>query len=619
MSLHRLRAAAPAVALAALAALAPLAAPAAPAAPLAGTAAADSVPPPPPDTSFIRSVVVTGVRHAVPCPGESLRVTVSGVFPSDCFSVRRIEAPPIWCVQSPCLPLVQLLYDDGGCLGRPCVIRPVPFEARITLPPLAAGEYLLPVWDFVASCVDTFPDRPLSRRLAGVRVACDTLPGPSCLAYHFVPWGTPCDAVIGDEGPAVLGLWAGAAVPLAGLQGELRLRPDSLRITALEAVGAAAGMNLSWVARPDGADFVMFSASGAPLPPAGDFRSRRPVLEITVAPRPGVPVPPRTSLIAARMFASDTLGRPVYPCPITVIIEATICADRPCDANGDGRTDVRDLVLMARCLRAACPDSARFDCDGDGRYALADLLCCARRMLGGGPAPGEARPSRAGLTIEAPRATPEGWEFDVVMSGALDVGAADVGVAFPAERMTVTGTRLDPGVPGWLALHEVRDGALRLGLVRLEPDREGGPDVVRVTVRVALKPGAAAGGEVTLAASALAGPDGAAIDALVTPAAFPISAPPALALSPAQPNPFAGETRVVASLARPADVDLGVFDLAGRRVATLHRGRLAAGEHAFAWSGRADRGGRARDGVYFIQVDAGGERSARKVVLLGAR
>ncbi len=50
-------------------------------------------------------------------------------------------------------------------------------------------------------------------------------------------------------------------------------------------------------------------------------------------------------------------------------------------------------------------------------------------------------------------------------------------------------------------------------------------------------------------------------------------------------------------------MDLDVFDLAGRRVVTLHSGVLAAGRHAFRWNGAIDAGP-AAPGVYMVRLHA---------------
>jgi len=75
------------------------------------------------------------------------------------------------------------------------------------------------------------------------------------------------------------------------------------------------------------------------------------------------------------------------------------------------------------------------------------------------------------------------------------------------------------------------------------------------------------------------------------------------------PNPAPGRVRLSVDAARAADARLGVYDLHGRRVATLHDGWLPAGPHGFSWS--PDRAA----GVYFARFESGGEVVTRKLVL----
>ncbi len=86
----------------------------------------------------------------------------------------------------------------------------------------------------------------------------------------------------------------------------------------------------------------------------------------------------------------------------------------------------------------------------------------------------------------------------------------------------------------------------------------------------------------------------------------------ALAFSDIHPNPASGPQVIRFTLPARGEVDLRVFDLAGRVVATLARGAFAPGEHAVEWDGRgAD--GPAAPGVYFVRLRAGGEQVARRV------
>ena len=84
----------------------------------------------------------------------------------------------------------------------------------------------------------------------------------------------------------------------------------------------------------------------------------------------------------------------------------------------------------------------------------------------------------------------------------------------------------------------------------------------------------------------------------------------------ASPNPFTRETAVVYSLDRPARVEVAVFDIAGRRVATLFRGTQGSGDQRVMWNGKTN-GFDAPVGVYFVRVVVdGSQRGVMKLVRL---
>ena len=82
------------------------------------------------------------------------------------------------------------------------------------------------------------------------------------------------------------------------------------------------------------------------------------------------------------------------------------------------------------------------------------------------------------------------------------------------------------------------------------------------------------------------------------------------------PNPFNPSTRIDFSLERDTRVDLAVFDLAGRRVASLSQGVLSAGEHHVIWDGRTDLGGSAPAGQYRYVLATPTVRTSRSMILL---
>ncbi|MBK6930676.1 MAG: T9SS type A sorting domain-containing protein [Saprospirales bacterium] len=76
-----------------------------------------------------------------------------------------------------------------------------------------------------------------------------------------------------------------------------------------------------------------------------------------------------------------------------------------------------------------------------------------------------------------------------------------------------------------------------------------------------------------------------------------LTEPEPMWLSQNQPNPFAGQTTIHYELNFPADIQIQVFDLNGRVVASLWDGRQGPGRHAVTW----DAGGMPA-GVYFYQM-----------------
>ncbi len=84
----------------------------------------------------------------------------------------------------------------------------------------------------------------------------------------------------------------------------------------------------------------------------------------------------------------------------------------------------------------------------------------------------------------------------------------------------------------------------------------------------------------------------------------------------AAPNPFNPQTTVKLTLDRAGAVDVTVFDLAGHRVTSLHRGLLDEGTHQWVWSGLNDAGIKQSGGVYFCRAEGRGWQTATKLVLV---
>jgi len=85
-------------------------------------------------------------------------------------------------------------------------------------------------------------------------------------------------------------------------------------------------------------------------------------------------------------------------------------------------------------------------------------------------------------------------------------------------------------------------------------------------------------------------------------------------LRPSRPNPLTEQATVSFILEAAGPVTLSIVDAAGRRVRDLARGRLEAGEHAYAWDGRDDGGRPAAAGIYFARLQWSGGTQSRPIV-----
>jgi hypothetical protein len=77
-------------------------------------------------------------------------------------------------------------------------------------------------------------------------------------------------------------------------------------------------------------------------------------------------------------------------------------------------------------------------------------------------------------------------------------------------------------------------------------------------------------------------------------------------------NPARGSLGIRLRLPQAAPVELSLWDVAGRQVASLWRGELEAGEHTLRW-GKASE---LASGVYFLRLRAGSQQASRSVLVL---
>ena len=84
----------------------------------------------------------------------------------------------------------------------------------------------------------------------------------------------------------------------------------------------------------------------------------------------------------------------------------------------------------------------------------------------------------------------------------------------------------------------------------------------------------------------------------------------------AMPNPFNPRTEIAFDLADEAEVEIAIYDVAGRRVRSLLSQRLPVGRHRVIWKGEDADGRRVASGIYFARFRAAGIVQSTRLTLV---
>jgi flagellar hook assembly protein FlgD len=82
------------------------------------------------------------------------------------------------------------------------------------------------------------------------------------------------------------------------------------------------------------------------------------------------------------------------------------------------------------------------------------------------------------------------------------------------------------------------------------------------------------------------------------------------------PNPFNPGTDIHFILNSPTEIDLSIFNITGKKVNTLVRSPLPAGEHQYQWNGTDDKGGSVSSGSYIVFLRSKNETRSQKIIFL---
>jgi len=552
------------------------------------------------------------------CAGDSVQVYLHGEFPDASYAL--VEATATQDSLSP-IPTSQVrLVYSRACSG---VQVPTSWSASFPIAPMVYGSNGLRVTAYLRD--DCHAGVPQWIGEARFPIAVDQCEGQrDCYTASFLRQPGQCDAYVAPGNPGFAWLGITSDRPIGGVQGRLVFDRPGLHVQSIEP--AYAGSVLKWDRTADGANFVIVVPPDSMPPSPPDVL--RMLLSVRVALDVGAVIDGIVRLQPVDLLVSDPAGQRVQQCavrttgpgPVEVIDNsARFCTEVGCDYNGDGRSDVRDLVLMVNCLlypppNARCP--APPDCNGDEQNDLDDVLCCARRILHGSPPDSvHAVPApEVTLAFGTPVLVAGGVDLPVMVGGIGRIGATRLEFSYPDEAFASASVELNDPSGHWLALDEAGGGRAVFGGIRLSPEDAYG--ALPLTLHLRTRAGQQVAGSVSFVAGDFSDANGATLITSARPVTMPIGGGRNIALRAARPNPFGAETHFGVGLAQAADLEVVVYDLAGRRVATLFKGRAAAGTHEITWRRTREDGSLVPSGIYFYRIVSGGEQQGGKLLVL---
>ncbi|NHZ85843.1 MAG: T9SS type A sorting domain-containing protein [Planctomycetia bacterium] len=94
------------------------------------------------------------------------------------------------------------------------------------------------------------------------------------------------------------------------------------------------------------------------------------------------------------------------------------------------------------------------------------------------------------------------------------------------------------------------------------------------------------------------------------------SLPTVFTLNPAYPNPFNPTTTIHYGIPDTREVSIMIYDLMGRKVATLFHNEQQAGWYEITWNGLLNNGSLASAGMYLYKITAADEIKTSKISLI---
>ncbi len=598
------------------------------------------------------TIVGIPIDPAQPTSCDAVTIGISGELPNTCYEIvnATIEGPE----QPPCMRMTPCPFyfriaiaarEPNPALEIVCGLN-APYTRSFPVGKLPPGEYI------VAAVERIFPfsadsDTVVTQTTAETRftVLPDSTCAPgtgSCYLMGFAPDplpgpGIPCTAVAAPGGTACLDLTLTNFQPVAGVQTTIIVENSAgaadafLHAISVEPTRRAAGFEVGWNAEGARTKILLYSTAGAAI-----ATGEGPVLRICYAVAPETPAQV-FRVQSTEEIVADSTGSSIPPCPtFAPIAPATICVGSlGCDVNGDGISDVLDVIRMVHCAlegagSASCPDTiaARSDCNGDGTIDIRDVICCVRRILSMPPpllrmgATDMGSSSGSGTSIGF--AGPVSWSNEVEGVAVVELrpdtdwGGSQFTIDTRGAPARVRGMRLLDALNTDQMEWAAGGSGIANAMIFSSAPGSRAPAPIRVEVSLERIPGVAAGGTLRLAEARSGTRLGSAaptsvFNGEVSVAEGAIAAPMLLG---ARPNPAFGATEVAFALPSDARAALRLYDVAGRLVRVLVSGPMTAGLHRVRWDGTDSAGQAAPAGIYFAKLEVARTVRSGRLLLL---
>ncbi len=291
--------------------------------------------------------------------------------------------------------------------------------------------------------------------------------------------------------------------------------------------------------------------------------------------------------------------------------------DRFGDANLDGHVDVGDCVTIIAYIVESYPLSVRqfdaADINRDTRVTVGDLQAVIDYILRIPTSPGPTPPTPLVL-VELKRDMPiSGDIISIPLWAEVNTEAAAV-----QYEIDYNADRLEPVdvVPGTMVQnlqmsHSETAGKARAVFYNLNGSTFGPSSGELATLNFRLKDGNFGPRDIVFREFMIVNQGSGFI-----PSEIQGELPTQYSLNQNYPNPFNSSTKISFDLYADGQVDLSVYDLLGRKVATLINQYLPAGTHSFIWNGRSDTGENMASGMFFYRLQSNDFSETKRMLLM---